>query len=109
MKRFALALALCFWASASLPQGFPTKNLATSQPACTTSASVAVAMRYRNGVTIAVPSGGVAVAIGGSASVTFVNGFLIAPGAALTLEPYAGPVYCITETLTQAVSVIESF
>jgi|SRR6185437_11190952 len=109
MKRFALALACSLWASAALPQGFPTKYLATANPSCTSGTSQAVAARYRNGVTIAVPTGGVAVAIGNTASVTFATGFQIAPGAALTLEPYSGAVYCVTSSASQSVSVVESF
>jgi len=109
MKRLALALAVLLWASAGYPQGFPTKYLATANPSCTSSSSQAVAARYRNGVTISVPSGGVAVAIGNTAGVTFATGFQIASGAALTLEPYAGAVYCITSSSSQSVSVIESF
>lgn len=104
----ALGVAALLAATAADAQPFPSQNLKTNQVSCGTSATLVAPMRYRNGITIKVPSGGATVFIG-AAGVTTSTGFSIDASAAMTLQPYSGPVYCVVATGTQTVSYAETF
>lgn len=110
MKRFLVAIgaAVLLAASPVYSQPFPTQNLNTNQPSCGTSATLVAAARFRNAITIKVPLGGSTVFIGGP-NVTTTTGLSIDAGAAMTLQPYAGAVYCVVSSSTQTVSFAETF
>lgn len=88
-------------------QELPFNNLGTTQVTCGNTATLAASARYRNAVTIKVPTSGATVYIGGP-NVTTSTGFGIDGGTAMTLQPYAGAVYCVTSS-SQAVGVAETF
>ncbi len=103
-----LFAALVSSAAFAQDSGFVT-NLNTPPVSCGSTATLLAAQRVRNAVTITVPPGGVTVYVGSSLGVTVANGFPIYANAALTLQPYNGPVYCVVATGSQTVNFVESF
>lgn len=99
-----LPLALIFCASGALAQ-IPNKVLLTSQPVCAASATLIDGIRNRHAITVKVPTGG-AVTYIGAAGVTASTGLGIDPGAAMTLQPYSGALYCVGSS--QTVQVIQT-
>lgn len=109
MRRLLAAIGFAALLVASAyGQGLPVQNFTTSQVSCGTTATLAAPFRYRNAITIKVPTSGATVFIGG-AGVTTSTGFSVDGGTAMTLQPYAGPVYCVVASSTQTVSVAETF
>jgi len=107
-KFIVAAIAAFFIAVPAVAQGFAAQNFLTSQVSCSTSATQASPARYRNAITIKVPTGGATVFIG-PAGVTPTTGFSVDAGTAMTLQPYAGAVYCVVATGTQTISIGETF
>ena len=107
MRRIWLALVLALGFGAADAQQQTYYNNATSQITCLSSATLVVSPRARNAVTVAVPSSGSTVYFGGSA-VTALTGVAVGAGLAMTLQPYSGPLYCVTAG-SQSISVIETF
>lgn len=109
MQRLLVALGAFLLAAISASaQQLPTQNFSATQVSCGTTATLAAAARYRNAVTIKVPTSGSTVYIG-PAGVTTTTGFSVDGGTAMTLQPYAGAVYCVVATGTQTVSVGQTF
>ena len=108
MRRIWLALVLALGFGAADAQQQTYYNNATSQITCQSSATLVVASRVRNAVTVVVPSSGSTTYFGGP-SVSSSSGVAIAAGNALTLQPYSGPLYCAVSSSTQAITVIETF
>ncbi len=86
-----------------------TKFLNSPAVTCAATATLLVAARQRNAVTVAPPSGGSTVYVGGTSGVTTSNGFPVVAGGALTLQPYNGPLWCVVSTGTQSTNVVESY
>lgn len=100
-----LPLALIFCASGALAQSFSAKTVLTSQVVCAASATQIDAFRNRHGITVKVPLNGATVYIG-PAGVTTSTGLGIDAGAAMTLEPFSGALYCISSS--QSVQVLQT-
>lgn len=110
MRRLLLALALCAgFGGADAQQITDYQNFAPTVITCAATATLAAVNRARNAVTLSTPTGGATVYVGQTAAVTVANGFPIAAGAALTLQPYGGAIYCIVSTSTQMLNVAETF
>lgn len=105
MKRL-LALGLVCWASGALADNSqPNKIVLTTQIVCASTATLIDAVRNRHGITVKVPTGGTVAYIGPS-GVTASTGLGIDPGAAMTLEPFSGALYCVGST--QTVQVLQT-
>jgi hypothetical protein len=103
MRRL-LALVLVCWAGGALAQ-IPNKILLTSQVVCAASATLIDGVRNRHAITVKVPTGG-AVTYIGAAGVNASTGLGIDPGAAMTLQPFSGALYCVGSS--QSVQVIQT-
>ena len=110
LRKVLLALALLALAPTAQAQQNTNITRLNSPPiTCAVSATLLVSPRYRNAVTIIVPNGGATVYVGSTNGVTTGNGFPIVAGAALTLQPYNGALYCIVGSGTQVISPLESY
>lgn len=102
--RWLLAFGLVCWASvAASAQSNPNKVLLTSQVVCGASATLIDGIRNRHAITVKVPLLGATVYIG-PAGVNASTGFGIDAGAAMTLEPYSGALYCVSSSQTVQIS-----
>ena len=108
LKKVLLALALVSTSALAEDTG-QIGNLNTPAVTCAATATLMAAARYRSAITVVAPSGGATVYIGSTNAVTTANGFPIVAGAALTLQPYNGAIYCIVSTGTQTANVAETY
>jgi len=104
MRRL-LALGLICWASGALSQSFPAKVVLTSQVVCGATATQIDGIRNRHAITVKVPLLGATTYIG-PAGVTASTGLGIDAGAAMTLEPFSGALFCVSSS--QTVQVLQT-
>ena len=111
LKKLMLAalLAASLGGGARAQQDKNVINLNSPTVSCGSTATLLAAARYRNAITIPIPSGGVTVYIGSNSAVTTSNGFPVVAGAAMTLSPFNGSVYCVVAAGTQSVTPLESY
>jgi hypothetical protein len=110
MKLIARLVALAALLLVSPTQAQFIQNLNAPNVSCTTAASLIVPQRLRSAVTIGNPSSSTAtVYIGSTSSLTSATGFDLVPGATITLQPFNGPVYCISASGSQSVNVVETY